>query len=154
MKKKSWNFGLIFILSHIAVVPYSIWIWVKMRILKINFYLKFSIKKQAIFYGPNHVSSNIKRNNFFTYLHIYFHMTLIQIQSKFCLKKIIFSHRTGKIGAIWMHTGPLEGQNVLEFIDQHLALSSTAILFQENRVFMPYLDSISNWVMHKLHYKR
>ena len=82
--------------------------------------------------------SNIKRNIFFTYLHIYFHMTLIQIQSKFCLKKIIFSHRTGKIGAIWMHTGPLEGQNVLEFIDQHLALSSTAILFQENKVFMPY----------------
>ena len=71
MKKKSWNFGLIFILSHIAVVPYSIWIWVKMRILKIKFYLKFSIKKQYIFYVSNYVTmSNIKRSHFFTYIFV------------------------------------------------------------------------------------
>ena len=63
-------------------------------------------------------------------------MTLIQIESNSVLK-IIFSHRTGKIGGIWMHTRPLEGQNKLKFIDQHQALSGTAVLFQENRVSIP-----------------
>ena len=49
---------------------------------------------------------HIKRNNFFTYLHIYFHMTLIQIQSKFCLKKIFFFTervKSGLFGCILGH---------------------------------------------------
>ena len=66
---------------------------------------------------------------------------------------IFFFHRTGKIGDIWMHTGPLGGQNVLEFIDQHPALSSTPELFQKIGFFTPNVDSISNKVLHKLQYE-
>ena len=59
-------------------------------------------------------------------------MTPIQIESKNSVLKIVFSHRTGKNGDICLHTGLLEGQNVLEFIDKHLATSGTAVQFQEN----------------------
>ena len=52
-----------------------------------------------------------------------------------------------------MHTGPLGGQNVLEFIDQHPALSSTPELFQKNWIFTPNVDSSSNRVLPKLQYE-
>ena len=59
-------------------------------------------------------------------------MTPIQIESQNPVLKMPFSHRTGKNGDICLHTGPLEGQNVLEFIGKHLAQPGPAVQFQEN----------------------
>ena len=79
-------------------------------------------------------------------------MTPIQIESQNSVLKIIFSHRTGKNGDICLHTGPVEGQNVLEFIDKHLATSGTAVQFQENGFFNTYFGSISKRVTSTLQY--
>ena len=79
-------------------------------------------------------------------------MTPIQIESQNSVLKIVFSHRTGKNGDICLHTGPLEGQNVLEFIGKHLAQPGPAVEFQENGFFILYFDSISNRVTSTLQY--
>ena len=71
-------------------------------------------------------------------------MTPIQIESQNSVLKITFSHRTGKNGDSSLHTGPLGCQNVPKSTDKHLALSGTTELFQENRNFLSYFDSISN----------
>ena len=73
-------------------------------------------------------------------------MTPIQIESKNSVLNIVFSHRTGKNGDICLHTGPLEGQNVLEFIGRYQAQPGTVVLFQGNKIFLTYFDSISNRV--------
>ena len=80
-------------------------------------------------------------------------MTPIQIESQNSVLKIVFSHRTGKIGDVCLYTGQLEGQNVLKFIAQHPALSGTPVLFQKNWIFTPNVDSISNRVLPKLQYE-
>ena len=59
----------------------------------------------------------------------------------------------GKIGDIWWHTGPLEGQTVPEFIDKHLAQPGTAVLFQGEGFFILYFDSISNRVTSTLQHE-
>ena len=79
-------------------------------------------------------------------------MTPIQIESKNSVLNIVFSHRTGKNGDICLHTGPLEGQNVLESIGKHLAQPGPAVEFQENGFFILYFDSISNRVTSTLQY--
>ena len=80
-------------------------------------------------------------------------MTPIQIESQNPVLKITFSHRTGKNGDSSLHTGPLESQNVPEFIGIHQAQLGTVVLFPKNAFFTLYLDSITNRVMPKLQYE-
>ena len=80
-------------------------------------------------------------------------MTRIQIESQNSVIKIIFFHRSGKIGDIWLHTGPVGGQNVPEFTDKHLPTSAASVLQEHEAFFTVYFDSISNRVTSTLQNK-
>ena len=63
--------------------------------------------------------------------------THIKSESRVYFKKRVkFSPWIFEIFDICLHTRPLYGQNLLKFIDQHLAQSSTSVLFQKNKIFI------------------